>query len=287
MTDTELAAVADSPSEPELMRPTDTGSAAAPSSAERPAFVYALGRIESRFPSLGVEKDFAQVLARTDSAGRTERQAMRAATSDRDNPYLARSLCWVFMVEAMETYILVPPDLADLDLLVDSYREEARRDDVDVVGGVRGPVAAPDVCNGLTVPIVVFDQIYSFDRDYLVESISPAGLAHQGPRRAVPVDGRWAARSAHAAGRQCRSARRAAGVELPAPALSADVRDSCGAVRSQLRLPGGRGAAVPIERRALGGRCGLSFRHRESDVLEQRYVRVDPVASTTGGMSWG
>ena len=37
--------------------------------------------------------------------------------------------------------------------------------------GIRGPIAPPELCNGLMVPIVVFSQIYSFDVDSLVKSI--------------------------------------------------------------------------------------------------------------------
>jgi hypothetical protein len=43
--------------------------------------------------------------------------------------------------------------------------------DLDVVIGVKGPIAPPEMCNGLMIPIVVFDQIYSFDRDALIKSI--------------------------------------------------------------------------------------------------------------------
>jgi hypothetical protein len=37
--------------------------------------------------------------------------------------------------------------------------------------GTRGPIASPEMCNGLMVPIVVFDKIYSFDRDTLIKAI--------------------------------------------------------------------------------------------------------------------
>ncbi len=36
---------------------------------------------------------------------------------------------------------------------------------------MRGPIAPPEMCNGLMAPIVVFDQIYSFDRDALIKAI--------------------------------------------------------------------------------------------------------------------
>jgi hypothetical protein len=32
-------------------------------------------------------------------------------------------------------------------------------------------MARPEICNGLIVPIVIFDQLYSFDRDSLIASI--------------------------------------------------------------------------------------------------------------------
>lgn len=88
-----------------------------------------------------------------------------------ENRYLARQLCWVFTVEGLETYILVPHDPADLRLLVDTVRDEPQRDDLDVVIGLRGQVAPAELCNGLAVPIVMFDQLYSFDRQTLIDSI--------------------------------------------------------------------------------------------------------------------
>ena len=42
---------------------------------------------------------------------------------------------------------------------------------MSVVIGIRGPIAAPERCNGLMVPIVTFDQIYSFDVDSFIKSI--------------------------------------------------------------------------------------------------------------------
>jgi hypothetical protein len=36
--------------------------------------------------------------------------------------------------------------------------------DIDVVVVLRGPIAPRELCNGLMVPIVAFEQIYSFNR---------------------------------------------------------------------------------------------------------------------------
>lgn len=134
-------------------------------------YVYALGRIEPRFPRVSVEKEFAQVTGRAETAGLTDRQAVQKVLSERQNRYLARQLCWVLTIEGLETYILRPRDPADFDLLVEAVRPTQRPTDLDIVIGVRGPIAPPEMCNGLMIPIVAFDQIYSFDRDSLIKSI--------------------------------------------------------------------------------------------------------------------
>jgi hypothetical protein len=135
------------------------------------AYVYAIGRVEARFPNLAAEKEFAQVTGRTDTAGKTDQQTFHAVLSQRENRYLARQLCWVLSIQGLETYLLLPRDPADIELLVDAIRPAPNPNDIDVVIGVRGPIAPPTMCNGLMVPIVGVDQIYSFDRDTLIKAI--------------------------------------------------------------------------------------------------------------------
>lgn len=133
------------------------------------SYVYALGRVEPRFPTLGVEKEFSQATGRAATTGLTDRQVLYDVL--KQYRYLARQLCWVFTIEGMETYILQLRDPADLDLLVEALRRNPGPLDIDVVIGLRGPIAPPELCNGLMVPMVMFDQLYSFDRDSLLKSI--------------------------------------------------------------------------------------------------------------------
>lgn len=145
--------------------------AAARRGAESAVWIYAIGRIEARFPSLAIEKEYAQVLGREHANGLTDRQAVHAIVSKAENRYLTRQLCWVMTIEGLETYLLHPRDHADLTILIDAVRPNPSPTDLDVVIGRKGPIATPELCNGLTVPIVIFDQIYSFDRDTLIRSI--------------------------------------------------------------------------------------------------------------------
>lgn len=139
--------------------------------AVKPSFVYAIGRIEARIPNLAAEKEFAQATGRSDTAGKTDQQTFHAVLSKRENRYLVRQLCWVLTIQGLETYLLVPRDPADIDLLVEAIRPAPSPLDIDVVIGMRGLIAPPEMCNGLMVPIVVFDQIYSFDREAILKAI--------------------------------------------------------------------------------------------------------------------
>jgi hypothetical protein len=145
-----------------------TGST--PNSAQV-SYVYVIGRVEARFPNLSAEKEFAQATGRTETAGKTNQQTFHAVLSKRENRYLARQLCWVLTVQGMETYLLVPHDPTDIELLIEAVRPVPSPNDIDVVIGMRGPMAPPEMCNGLIVPIVAVDQMYSFDREALIKSI--------------------------------------------------------------------------------------------------------------------
>jgi hypothetical protein len=164
----------DPPTDPDLTHAEINDRSIAPlatsQSIIRPSYVYAIGRVEPRFPSLAVEKEFAQVTGRAGTAGLTDRESLQAVLSNRANRYLVRQLCWVFLVAGLETYLLSPRDPADLELLIEAVRPQPDPGDLDVVIGVLGPLASPEAC-GLVIPIVAFEQLYSFDRDTLLDAI--------------------------------------------------------------------------------------------------------------------
>src|SRR5262245_15268432 len=164
-----------------MVTPSQSGEEAGCSSCSGSAsiplsHVYAIGRIEARFPRLSVEKEFTQATGRAQTAGQTDQQAFHTVLSKPESRYLARQLCWVLTVQGLETYLVQPGDPRDFDRLVEAIRPQPSPLDIDVVIGMRGPVASPDFCNGLMLPIVVFDQIYSFDRDTFVKAIPRPGM---------------------------------------------------------------------------------------------------------------
>jgi hypothetical protein len=142
-----------------------------PNGSGKASYVYAIGRIEARFPNLAAEREFAQAAGRNETAGKTDRETFHTVLSKRENRYLLRQLCWVLTIHGLETYLLLPRDPTDVDLLVEAIRPAPSSNHIDVVIGLRGPIAPAEMCNGLMVPVVVFDQIYSFDRDPFIKAI--------------------------------------------------------------------------------------------------------------------
>jgi hypothetical protein len=248
------------------------GSAVGSNGAGTTSFVYALGRIEARCPNLACEKEFAQATGRADAAGLTDREALHKVLSQRQNRYLVRQLCWVFTIEGLETYILVPRDPVDFDMLVEAVRPAPRATDVDVVIGVRGPIAPPEMCNGLMVPIVVFDQIYSFDIDSLIKSIPRpkeipakefAATAEELFMRIMQMADNAGATDEHRAPNYC---------AVRYPALYAKAAEEF-ALNSSLSGVGVSLSALSGPRRIV--EVIFSFTNRNTDVTEKFFVRVD------------
>jgi len=252
--------------------PYDDGGLDLPENDQGSSYVYALGRVEARFPSLAVEKEFAQATGRADTAGLTDRQALHEVLSERSNRYLVRQLCWVLSVEGLETYVLVPGDPADVELLVEAMRPSPRPTDVDIVIGVRAGMAPPEMCNGLVVPMVVFEQIYSFDVDSLLESIPRPEGVEEAEFGAAAEELLWRIlqMADNAGALDEHRALNYLAVRYPAIyAKAAELyQDSSALSRVEVRpsrLSGVRRIVDVI----------LSFSHRQTDVTEQFFVRVD------------
>ena len=139
-----------------------------------PSFVYAIGEIDFLASSESLEQEMAQVMETRkgdllkDANGAFEQQ--KKILMDPDYRYIVRQLCWVLRIETLQTYLLQPRDPADFALLAEAFRPHSR-DNVDVLIGVRGPMAPPGLCGGLGLPILVFDQLYYFNKPALIDSV--------------------------------------------------------------------------------------------------------------------
>lgn len=183
-----------------------------------------------------------------------------------------RQLCWVMTIEGVETYILQPRDPVDFDLLLESIRADPSRNDIDIVIGIKGPIASREMCNGLMIPIVFFDQIYSFDIDSLIKSIPrpEQKSTKEFEAAAKEVFNRIMQIADNAGAKNEHRAMNYLAVRYPAiysTASSAFEQNSSftGIEVGQSRLSGLRNILSVI----------FIYKNRETDVTEKYFVRVD------------
>ena len=175
-------------------------------------------------------------------------------------------------IGGLETYILHPRDPVDFCLLVEAVRPEPGPMDVDVVVGARGSIAPPEMCNGLMVPIVIFDQLYSFDRDSLIKAI---------PRPEKTTAKEFAAASAELFDRVLQIADNAGATDEHRALNYLSVRyPTIYAYAAEAFARNSALSAVDVRHPPLGGARTVldvifSFTNRTTDVVEKYFVRVD------------
>jgi hypothetical protein len=237
-----------------------------------PSYIYAIGKIEARFPNESIEKEFAQIAARSDAAGMTDQKLLRSVMTLRENRYLARNMCWVFSVQGLPTYILVSRDPADVELLIQALREKPTPGDLDAVIGVRGPLSRPQMCNGLSLPIVLFDQIYSFDRSTLEKAVpKPSNTDAAGFQAVVSeVVERILQLADNAGGTDEHRALNYLVLRYPAiyAAAAAAQQRNASLAGVDVRASGLSGVRKVMD-------VIFSFRDRATDVIDKQMVRVD------------
>lgn len=257
---------------PQACSTCGTAAAANGATVAPPSWIYAIGNIEARFPSVSVEKEFAQATGRDKTAGLTDRQTLHAVLSKPENRYLSRQLCFVLTIEGLETYLLRPRDPADFSLLVEAIRPQPSPLDLDVVIGIKGPVAAPEMCNGLMVPVVIFDQIYSFDRDALIKSIPKPEKtpAKEFAPAAEELFDRLVQMADNAGDSDENRALNYCAVRYPA--IYAKAAEQF-ALNSSLTAVNVQASALSGVRKVLD--VIFSYTHRSTDVVDKCFVRVD------------
>jgi hypothetical protein len=178
----------------------------------------------------------------------------------------------VLTVEGLETYLLQPRDPADLEMLIEAVRPVPSPGDVDIVIGQLGPIAPPEMCNGLMVPIVVFDQIYSFDTETLIKAIPrPESIAaKQFEPAARELFDRVLQLADNAGATDEHRALNYLAVRYDA--IYAQTVQAFGENKSL--------TAVDVRPSRLSGTRNIvqvifSYTHRQTDVTEKHFVRVD------------
>ena len=141
----------------------------------RSRFVYAVGQLAPQFPSLGVEKEFAQLANRLGRGGLVEMELLRQVLEVPENRYLARHLCWVFTSQHVEAFTMLPRDETDLTQLVEMISPNNSEEIVHVVVGRSSPGPADSPCIAAGLPTVTPDQLLAFTVDEFTQAVPDVG----------------------------------------------------------------------------------------------------------------
>lgn len=136
--------------------------------------VYAIGRIEPRFPSVGVEKEFAQIVGRSNAVGIDDGDLLRDTLADPANLHLARNLAWVLVTNDDDALVITPADRQDLADLIEVY---SATDDGSIAVVVGATTWRSQRGYQLALPHCEAQQLLSFTLDSFVTSVPrPDGL---------------------------------------------------------------------------------------------------------------
>jgi hypothetical protein len=134
-------------------------------------YVYAIGRISARFPSIDIEKELYQVVRNTETNKLTDSQVLYQVLSQPSNAYLAREMCWVLSVRGVEAFTVIPRSGLELTDLVNALNLTPSAGATNVVIGTRSLPMPASACGGLSLPSVVASKIYSFNVDEFVKEL--------------------------------------------------------------------------------------------------------------------
>jgi hypothetical protein len=138
-------------------------------------FVYGLGKIEMRFPTLGVEREFQQrELHLREPASKSLSRGERIARVLEANHHLATGVCYLLTMSGIPAYVLAPVGLQVREDLVRAVAEAGQPDRWCVAIGRRGPMANPSTCGGVLAPLLACARIYSFSLADWRESLHAA-----------------------------------------------------------------------------------------------------------------
>jgi hypothetical protein len=137
-------------------------------------FIYSLGKLDIRFPSIGIEREFQQ-RERHLSPEKQEQlinRGERLSTVLLSTPHLSRSVCFVHSIGGIPAYSIVPTSSEILNHLIDALRHVDDHEAWILTIGRAGPMAKPNTCGGLLIQMLGCDAFYCFTLSDFVRELS-------------------------------------------------------------------------------------------------------------------
>jgi hypothetical protein len=134
-------------------------------------FVYAIGRLAPQFQSLDVEKEFAQLAAGVKGREASEHHRLKTVVEQEENLYLAHHICWVFTVQGIDSFAIVPRDNNDARQLIDAFVPASEEDVVNVLVGRTATTPPAWDWSSTGLRLISADQLLRFTLDEFVEAL--------------------------------------------------------------------------------------------------------------------
>lgn len=137
-------------------------------------FAFAIGNLQPIFSSNSIQNEFSYACQQA-NVSPVASSSYYEILSQAENFYIAKEMCWLMQISGIDSYIVHPKTDAVLYDFIDSLNPAYLGNRTfDVIIGTRGPVASPQACNGLQLPVVSCELSYHFTFDMFVTAMRDA-----------------------------------------------------------------------------------------------------------------
>ena len=134
--------------------------------------VYAVGTLTAQTPSLGVEKELAQLTAGAHQGDQVEVELLQQVLRNPETSYIGWHLSWVFASEGVDTFTVLPRTETDLARLAEVLSPAGAEEAVHAVVGRTVPCPMDGPCAASGLPTVQADQVLAFTLQQFAEALS-------------------------------------------------------------------------------------------------------------------
>jgi hypothetical protein len=152
-------------------------AACAQAAQQQPAeqFVFAIGKLDVRLPTVGIEREFRRLVKREEAKSASRGERTRVVFEA--NHHLASRACYVLSIGGTPAYSLVPTIQSSRESLVQALTHVDSPAHWLLAVGKLGPTCRPGDCGGLLVPLVFCDQVFCFSVEEWIADLQKA-LSH-------------------------------------------------------------------------------------------------------------
>jgi hypothetical protein len=134
-------------------------------------YAYTIGRLDIRFPSLSIEREYQQRERALHDLPQQPRNARIRAVLEK-NSHLAVRVGWVLSIGGNPAFALTPSSVGLKDAFFDALSRSHETNHFCVVIGRVGAFINPTAYGGVLLPLVSVDQLYTFSDAEWLEGLS-------------------------------------------------------------------------------------------------------------------